>query len=268
MACTLAFDRYGRGETAVVLLHGVGGGRLIWSDAISGTASAIAAAGFTVIALDLPGYGDSALPESPLSIAGMAAAARHTVQALGLLPAVWLGHSMGGMVAQELAAHDPAAVRGLVLTCTSPAFGKADGAWQQGFLGERLAPLDAGIGMPALAQQLVARMVAPGAPPAAIDRAVSVMARVPPTTYRAALSALMGFDRRAALPDIQVPTLVLAAAQDKTAPPDVMQRMAQKIFLSTYGCLPAAGHLANVEQPAAFHAAVVAFLKQHFIDKR
>jgi pimeloyl-ACP methyl ester carboxylesterase len=175
---------------------------------------------------------------------------------------------MGGMVALELAALDPAAVKGLVLACTSPAFGKADGDWQQGFLRERLAPLDAGQGMPALAPRLVAGMVAASAPADAAGRAASVMARVPEATYRAALQALMGFDRRAALAHITVPVLSLAAAEDRNAPPDVMQRMALKIPSTEHICLPDAGHLANVERPEAFHAAVAAFLHKNFNDTR
>ena len=94
--------------------------------------------------------------------------------------------------------------------------------------------------------------------------ASEVMAAVPETTYRAALSAIAGFDRRSALPAIAVPTLLLAAEHDGTAPPDVMQRMAARIPGAEYTCLAGAGHIANVEQPAAFNAAVVSFLQRHF----
>lgn len=259
----LAHDRLGQGATTIVLLHGVGGGRSIWSEAISGTARRLADAGLTVIALDLPGYGGSPL-STPLTIAGMATAARDTLRELGLLPAVWLGHSMGGMVAQELAALDPAAVEGLVLACTSPAFGRPDGDWQQRFLHDRLAPLDAGQGMAALAPRLVAAMVAPSAPAETVARAAAVMASVPEESYRAALQALLGFDRRAALARLGVPTLALAGGEDRNAPPDVMRGMAQRIAGGEYVCLPTAGHLPQVEDPAAFHRAVVDFLRRHF----
>jgi 3-oxoadipate enol-lactonase len=261
----LAFDRYGQGATTVALLHGIGGGRSIWSDAISGTARRLSDAGCTVVALDLPGYGGSPLPAT-LTTPGMATAARDTLDELGLLPAIWLGHSMGGMVAQELVALDPAAVRGLVLACTSPAFGNADSDWQRDFLRDRLAPLDAGQGMAALASTLVAVMVAAGTPPEATLRAASVMARVPEATYRAALVALAGFDRRAALAQVAVPTLVLAAEQDRQAPPEMMRRMAQRIPGADYRCLAGAGHLANVERPDDFHAAVAAFLHRYFSE--
>jgi pimeloyl-ACP methyl ester carboxylesterase len=259
----LAFDRHGRGATAVVLLHGVGGGRAIWGDEASGTTRALGDAGYTTIAVDLPGYGGSPLP-AVLTTASMAGAVAQTIRALGLPRAVLVGHSMGGMVAQELAATDPACVAGLVLACTSPAFGKADGAWQQAFLRERLALLDAGQGMAGLAAALVPGMVAPDAAAAAVGQATRVMARVPQATYRAALAAIVGFDRRDALGAIGVPTLVLAAEHDRTAPPAVMQRMAERIACAEYRCLAGAGHVANVEQPAAFNGALLAFLARNF----
>ena len=259
----LARERQGDGPVAVALLHGVGGSRRIWSDAVSGTTRALAQAGFTALALDLPGYGDSPLPAT-LSIASMADAVADTLTALGFQRAVLLGHSMGGMVAQELAAQHPQRVAALVLACTSPAFGKPGGDWQQAFLRDRLALLDAGQGMAAVAERLVPAMVAPEVPEAAREAARRIMSAVPEATYRAALHALVGFDRRAALPAIRVPALCLAAAHDRTAPPEVMQRMAGYIPGAQYECLEGAGHIANVEQPEAFNATVLAFLRQHF----
>ena len=86
------------------------------------------------------------------------------------------------------------------------------------------------------------------------------MSRVPPNTYRAALAALVNFDRRDALPNIHVPTLTLAGEHDQTAPADVLERMAKIMPNARHVCLPGAGHLANVEQPAAFNKAVLDFV--------
>jgi pimeloyl-ACP methyl ester carboxylesterase len=151
-----------------------------------------------------------------------------------------------------------------VLTCTSASFGKADGAWQATFLAERLAPLDAGVGMAGMADRLVPGLVSPAASDEARAQARAVMGRVPEATYRAALKAIAGFDRRAALAAIAVPTLLLAAEHDRTAPPEVMQRMAARIAGSEFVSLPNAGHIANVEAPAAFNAAILDFLQRHF----
>lgn len=254
---TLAFDRAGPPGRAVILLHGIGGGRAIWR----GSVAALAAAGFDAIAVDLPGYGDST-GIAPGGVATMAAAVQALMDAVDLPRAAIVGHSMGGMVAQELVADAPQRVSALVLACTSPAFGKADGDWQARFVAERLAPLDAGGGLPALAAALVPGMVGPLASAAGVALARQVMGAVPEATYRRVLAAIVAFDRRAALPAITVPTLCLAGALDRTAPPEVMRRMAERIPGARYVELAGTGHIANVEQPAAFDAAVITFLQE------
>jgi pimeloyl-ACP methyl ester carboxylesterase len=260
-----AYFECGTGPTAVLLLHGVGGGRAIWADGASHTAAAIADAGCYALAMDFPGYGDSpgtpTLPAMVQAVLDLVAHARIVRQVKHL---VLLGHSMGGMVAQEVLHRSPQVAQGLILACTSAAFGKPDGAWQAQFLAERLAPLDAGLGMPGMAEQLVAGLVGPDASAHARDAARRVMACVPEASYRTALHAIAGFDRRGALAALCLPTLMLAAEHDRTAPPEVMQRMAAKVTGAEYLCLPGAGHIANVEAPEAFNGAVVSFLQRHF----
>ena len=256
-----AFIEQGQGSVAVLLLHGIGGGKSVWREALP----ALAAAGLRAAAMDFPGYGDSSGQPDMDSMVGAVAA---LVETLGAERTVIVGHSMGGMVAQELVARQPGRVQGwvqgLVLACTSASFGKSDGAWQAKFVAERLAPLDAGLGMAGMARQLVPAMVAPMASEASREASVAVMSRVPEASYRIALRAIAAFDRREALARIAVPTLCLAAVYDRTAPPEVLQRMAQRIPGAEYECLADAGHIANVEQPAAFNAAVVSFVQRHF----
>ena len=261
----LRWDPLGAPRGVVLLLHGVGGGRGAWDDANSGTGRALAQAGFVALAVDLPGYGLSASIE-PYSLAGMAQAVRELIDGLALTlpntPLALVGHSMGGMVAQELMAASPERVSALVLAGTSPAFGKPEGDWQAAFLKSRFAPLDAGLGMAGLAAPLVAAMVAPGTPDQVQQRAQVMMACVPEPTYRRALQALVAFDRRAELARIAVPTLVITGEHDRTAAPEVAQRMAGRIAGARLHILPSAGHLLNMEQPEAFNAALCAFLRQ------
>ena len=267
LAAPLAHLRWGRGDTAVVMLHGVGGGREAWDDAISGTGRAVGQAGFVAIAPDLPGYGDSPTIE-PYDMAGLAAAVIALIEHLRdhqrIPRCILVGHSMGGMVAQEVLARSPAGVHGLVVSASSPAFGKRDGQWQQQFLAERLAPLDAGKGMAALAPGLAFGMASPNAPHDAVARASVLMASVPEATYRRALQAIMGFDRRESLREIRVPVLCLAGEHDRNAPPVVIEQMARAIPAAEYERLAGVGHLANMEAPALFNRALVSFLRRRF----
>lgn len=259
---TPACEGCGAGADVVLLLHGIGGGAAVWGDAGSGTTKVLAdALGCRVAAVDLPGYGASAAMGPPM-LRSMVDGVLQVLEALAPRRAAIVGHSMGGMVAQELVASHPGRVQALVLACTSPAFGRAEGDWQSRFVAERLAPLDAGLGMAGMARQLVPGMVAPEASPAALAAAIDVMSRVPEATYRAALAAIVAFDRRAALSQMALPVLCLAGAHDRTAPPEVMQRMASRIPGARYACLEGAGHIANVEQPEAFNAAVAGFLRE------
>jgi pimeloyl-ACP methyl ester carboxylesterase len=252
---TPAFVEAGQGDTAVLLLHGIGGGKAIWRAALP----VLADAGYRAVALDFPGYGASA---GRPTMAAFVDAVRTLIDRLAAPRLALVGHSMGGMVAQELLAQDARGVHALVLACTSPAFGKPDGDWQARFVAERLAPLDAGLGMAALAARLVAGMVSRHAGAPARQAAIEVMAAVPEATYRAALREIVAFDRRDALASIAVPTLCLAGADDPTAPPAVLQRMAERIPRAEFQVLAQAGHIANLEQPAAFDAALLAFLRR------
>jgi 3-oxoadipate enol-lactonase len=261
VSTVLAHDRAGQQGPMVVLLHGVGGGRAIWGAQGSGTLQALADSGCRALAFDLPGYGGSPLPEG-LSLEGMADAVAQSLAELGVASAVVVGHSMGGMVAQWMAVRHAACVQALLLVCTTASFGKPDGAWQQAFLQQRLAPLDRGEGMAALAAHLVPGLLAPNAGPAPLAQGRAVMARVPERSYRAALAALMGFDQRAALLRLAMPVLCIAGEHDATSPPEVMRRMAERIPGARHAVLADAGHLAPLEQPLHFHQLLIPFVQE------
>lgn len=245
----------------VVFLHGVGGGKASYDRQLP----IFAAAGYRAAAFDSPGYGDNPPVES-LSWDALADAVLAGIDALGVEKVALVGHSMGGMVAQEVAARAPERLWALVLSGTSPAFGNRDGAFQKKFVADRLGPLDDGKTMPELAASIVASLVGPDPDPVGKAAAIACMSAVPDATYRAAMTNLVTFDRRAALAQIAVPTLVLAGEHDTNAPAPMMEKMASRIPGAVYRCLAGAGHLSNFERPADFDAAVLAFLnsvKEH-----
>lgn len=252
------FTALGSGPT-VLMLHGIGGGHLAFAPQVE----TLASAGYRAVAWDMPGYGRSA-PIEPYTFKGLAQSCIALIEALmhgSARPSVTLvGHSMGGMVAQEVVARRPELVHQLVLCGTSPSFGKPDGEWQRDFIARRTAPLEAGKSMGELAEVLVPQMTGPGALPEGLKLATHCMAQVSPSTYRRALQALVTFDRRAALPSIHVPTLLVAGEFDKNAPPSVMQKMATAIAGSTYLEMKGIGHLQNLEAPEDFDAVLLNFL--------
>ncbi|MBI5278855.1 MAG: alpha/beta hydrolase [Burkholderiales bacterium] len=249
-----AFTALGGGPT-VLMLHGIGGGHLAFAPQVE----ALAVAGYRAVAWDMPGYGHSA-PIEPYTFKGLAQSCVTLIESLKCGEVVLVGHSMGGMVAQEVVARRPELVGKLVLCGTSPSFGKPDGEWQREFVAERTAPLDQGRSMAELAEVLVPQMVGPGSLPEGVRLATHCMGLVPPATYRRALECLVTFDRRANLANIQVPTLVVAGQYDKNAPPAVMKKMADAIPHSTYLEMKGVGHLQNLEAPDDFDGALLNFL--------
>jgi pimeloyl-ACP methyl ester carboxylesterase len=207
----------------------------------------------------MPGYGRSA-PIEPYNFKGLAQSCITLIEALKCGDVALVGHSMGGMVAQEVMARRPELVSKLVLCGTSPSFGKPDGDWQREFIAQRTAPLDAGKSMAELAEVLVPQMVGPASLPEGVRLATHCMSLVPASTYRRALEALVTFDRRANLPLIQVPTLVVAGEHDRNAPPSVMKKMADAIPRSTYLEMRGVGHLQNLESPDDFDGLLLNFL--------
>lgn len=241
---------------AVLFMHGIGGAGRVWA----GQVASFRAAGFAPLAPDLPGYGVrppvTAMDFESLAEDAEALLARHHARR-----PVLVGHSMGGMIAQTMLRRRPDAYAAAVLACTSPAFGNADGDFQRAFVAARLDPLDAGKTMAELAPTLVDHIMGSARHWAGRALAVEIMSNVPADTYRAAVRALVAFDERANLARIAIPVLCVAGATDPNAPPRVVERMARHIPGARYVCLPGVGHLPNLEAPAAFDAAVLAFLR-------
>ena len=241
----------------LVFLHGIGGAARAWRGQIEAFSNR-----YRAMAWDMPGYGGSA-PLPAVSIATLADALQDFLRAVGAAKPILVGHSIGGMIVQQWLTKYPDAAGAIVLAQTSPAFGKADGDWQKEFIGARLGPLDRGETMVSLAPTLVKELVGDDPDIRGMELARDCMAAVPEASYRACMIALLGFDQRSALKNIAAPTLVLSGARDKNAPAPMMAKMATYIPSATYVELEGAGHLVNLERPAAFNSALDSFLKAH-----
>ncbi|MEO6843207.1 MAG: alpha/beta fold hydrolase [Bradyrhizobium sp.] len=244
------------GLPSLVFLHGIGGAARAWRGQLEYFADS-----YRAVAWDMPGYGGSA-PLPTVSIAALAGALKDFLHATGAIKPVIVGHSIGGMIVQQLLTADPLVANAVVLAQTSPAFGKPEGEWQKQFIEARLGPLDRGATMASLASSLVRELTGDDPDMAGMELARECMGSVPEASYRATMLALMGFDLRHALKEISVPTLLLSGSRDNNAPAPMMAKMATYVPGAIYVELEGVGHLANLERPDEFNAVLWDFLME------
>ena len=244
--------------TPLVFLHGVGGGHHAWERQLPYFGSL----GYPSHAWDQPGYGHSPIVV-PYDLEQVSASLARLIRGLSNEPVVLVGHSMGGLIAQEAYVRHPRLVKALALCYTSPAFAGGSSDFTRQFIGARIAPLDQGKTMGNIAKALMPTMRGSKSDPTGLELAEQIMSAIPPDTYRRAVRLLTTFDRRKELSGIKVPTLLVAGSDDKTAPPSMMERMAQKIPGAEYVLLEGCGHLGPMDQPGAFNAALLSFLNRH-----
>ena len=213
-----------------------------------------------VIAPDLPGFGGSAV-SAGLTIDSVADVVAELLDHLGVNERVVVaGLSMGGYAALAFARLYPQRVRALVLADT-----KADPDDESGRANrDRLIQLGADQGPAAVIDQLLPKMLAPGAAERNPDLARLVRETAGGQKAEGIVAALKALrdrpDARPGLSHISFPTLVIVGEQDAITPPEKAQELASQIPNARLVTIPGAGHLSNLENPVAFAAAVREFL--------
>ncbi|MEM7300573.1 MAG: alpha/beta hydrolase [Pseudomonadota bacterium] len=251
---TSFLDTGGEGPT-LVCLHGLGSGK-------EGFKHQLAAAqkyGWRCVSIDAPGFGETPQADAQ-GFAPHVDIVVATLNELGISKAAILGHSMGGMTAQEIYATHPERVSALILSATSPAFGRPDGDFQKAFVKARFEPFDNGMSMEEFAEQFAGGLVGKTAGANIIEEIRSVMCHVPIPAYRQAVETIVTFDRRNQLPDIKAPTLLIAGEEDRNSPAPMMEKMAGKIPGSQFIKMSGVGHMANLEEPDGFNHHLFSFL--------
>lgn len=241
----------------VLFLHGLGGSRVSWDAQLP-----VIGRSRRAVAWDMPGYGAAApLPDDPLTFAALADAAARCIEVLGHPDAHVVGISMGGMVAQHLAARHPGRVRSLTLLSTSPAFG-LDGTDPAAWTAARLAPLDQGLQPADYAPRVVDALAAADASQEARASQVAAMARVSAAALRRSIAVLPTHDARALLAGIDAPALVMVGTADRETPPAYGEQLAASLLHATFEAVPGAGHLLNAEAPDRVNDAILRHLRR------
>ncbi len=172
-------------------------------------------------------------------------------------PVVFVGLSIGGLIAQGVAERRPDLVRALVLSNSAAILGTAE-SWQA-----RIAAVQAG-GLEAIADAVLDRWFAPPfrtSAEAGLWRAMLV--RTPADGYIAACVALASADQRRATARLRLPVLAIAGAEDAATPPAQVRETAALIPGASCHDISGAGHLPPVDAPGAWADLVAPFLKDH-----
>ena len=218
---------------------------------------------YRVIAIDNRGSGLSDKPDIPCGMDMMAKDAAGLLDSLGIRKAHVYGESMGGMIAQHFALSYPEITASLILACTNCGGRyrvEADQAFVAAIFVEA-TPEERTRGLvPLLFSQEFTRNK-----PDIIEHWISLHLKhyAPPHVYVRDGEAIMMHDTYDRLPEIGVPTLVIAGTEDKVIPVENSRILASRIPGAESIILEGVGHFLSVEAPEAINKAIHGFLKQH-----
>jgi 3-oxoadipate enol-lactonase len=241
----------------LVMSHGLGLDLTMWDDIVPALEH-----DFTIIRYDHRGHGQSAQTPLAFSIDTLvddaAAVILREVFAHGGGPVHFLGLSMGGMVAQGLAARYPHLVRTIIIANSASFYDEvAQASWANRIGLVEKNGIDAIIDV-ALSRWFIDDVRA--SQPDLIARVTSTLRTTDAMAYVRAARAVAGIDFRASNPRIKCPSLIIAGTQDRATPPALSEAMNQTIAGSKLQYIEA-GHLSCMQTPDAFVDLCATFLK-------
>lgn len=246
----LHYRRAGQGAP-LVLVHGYLGGSAQWQAEIARFAPH-----FDVIAPDLPGYAGSAALPPPAWIAEFAAAVVALLDELGIGRFILLGHSMGGMIVQELAATHPDRIARLILYGTGPL----------GAMPDRFEPLETSRarirsdGVARTIHRIGATWFRHGSASQGFEIVAELGAQATEAAALAGLDAMSHWDGRGALARLTMPTLVLWGDGDRSYRWPQVEALWQGLPDAVLAVVPGTAHAVHLEKPALFHALIADFV--------
>jgi len=250
----IVVKRTGEGPL-LLLFHGIGGSKENWDSQLD-----VLSTSFKTGAWDARGYGDSEDYPGPCDFDDFARDVLKVIDFYGRKKAHLLGLSMGGRIAQRFYFMFPDRVASLTLCDTQMTFQQRSEADREAFLAARQAPLLAGKTPRDIAPAVVKSLVGPNATAEAIQICIDSMNRLRTETYLKTLAATVRQPIAGELADIKVPTHIIVGEFDPLTPPAISAEMAKRIVGSKLTVIPDAGHLSNMEAPAAFNRAAHDFL--------
>lgn len=253
---SIAYLRAGRG-TPVVLIHGVGMNAEVWAPQVDALAPH-----HDVIAMDMPGHGESSLPPDPARLEDYGDAVVGLLDALGITQAALVGHSMGALVALQVALRHPARVARLVamnaVFCRPPELKRAVEA-RADELEER--------GVAASVEPTLARWFGDPVPDHLVKVCALVRAaleQVRPDGYRATYRLFASSDAvfADALRQLAPPALFFTGEHDANSSPAMSREMTARAPDGRADILAGARHMMALTHPDAVNRSLLAFLAE------
>lgn len=239
------------GKPTLVFANSLGTDFRIWRDVIVRLAG-----DFAIVTYDKRGHGLSDVPPAPYAMDAHVADLAGLLDHLGADPAIVVGLSVGGMIAQSLAVERPDLVRGLVLCCTAAKFG------EPAFWNERIEAVRRD-GMESYSHAIVDRWFSDAYKERATTELAgyrNMVARTPLDGYAGTCAAIRDADHRALVREVAVPSICIAGEKDVAATPDMMADLARAIPDCRYEQVPGCGHIPCVEQPEYLVEIIRAYL--------
>ncbi len=212
---------------------------------------------FRTICYDQRGHGLSSVPLAPYSIADHAADLAGLLDGLGVGSAIICGLSIGGMIAQQLAADRPDLVRALILSDTAHVIGPRD-IWDT-----RIKQVREG-GLAPLAGSVLERWFGTTYrrdQQGQLAGWANMLSRVPPEGYVGSCAALRDADLTRSTEKLRVATMCICGSEDGPTPPDLVRSLAALIPDSSFEMIEGAGHLPCVENPSRFASLIIDFVE-------
>ena len=209
-----------------------------------------------LIRMDKRGHGRSDVPPAPYTMGQLVGDAEAVCDALEVKNCVFVGLSVGGMIAQGLAVKRLDLIRGLVLSNTGAKIGTAQ-LWQ-----DRIDSVTRD-GMEALADGILQRWFGREfreSPAVAPWR--ELLVATPPQGYAGVCAAISGTDFYTPTSGLRLPTLGIAGSDDGATPPDLVRETVDLIPGSKFHLIRRAGHLPCVEQPKEYAKVLTGFLQE------
>jgi 3-oxoadipate enol-lactonase len=212
--------------------------------------------GWRVIRYDKRGHGLSEAPPAPYRMDDHVGDLLALLDHCGVERAVVVGLSVGGMIAQGLAARAPERVRALVLCDTGHKIG-TDDLWNQ-----RIETVTSR-GIAAIADGIMQRWFTPAyrrpENPDFIGY-LNMLTRTPVDGYAGTCAALRDTDLTRSTRALRVPALCIVGDQDGSTPPELVRELSRLIEGSRFAVIEDAGHLPCIEQPDETARLIAQFL--------